>query len=121
MKILRPCDVPGIGVRTPEAYRSFQRRMLSRLGRPEPFVSDAEIHAYVSGGAWRVRCACGEAPPADPSWRLACCSGCGAVYEAVVFPLDIDAIEADLLSLDASERHWTPPAIDAAATDSEKA
>lgn len=96
--IFRPRHLPGIGVRSPDEYRALQRRYLRRSGLTvEPWLHIGEVRAHVGAGAWRVRCVCGEAPPADPDWRLACCSGCGAVYEDVAFPDDREDIEAVLL------------------------
>lgn len=97
--IFRPVHLPGIGVRTPAEYRALQARYLRLSGNLTPpwLYVGAPVHAHVGAGAWRVLCACGEAPPADPEWRLACCSGCGAIYEGVTFPEDITEIEAVLL------------------------
>lgn len=96
--IFRPVHVPGIKARTPDEYRALQVRYLRMSGNTEPpWLFIGEMRAHVGAGAWRVLCRCGEAPPADPEWRLACCSGCGAIYEGVLFPEDIAAIEAVLL------------------------
>lgn len=96
--IFRPVHLPGIGVRTPGEYRAMQVRYLRRSGNTTgPWLHVGAVHAHVGAGAWRVRCRCGEAPPADPEWQLACCSGCGAIYECVVFPDDRLAIEAVLV------------------------
>jgi len=112
--ILRPRDVPGITVRTPDEYRGRQRALLRQnpaAHSKEPWLAIATVQAYVGAGAWRVRCTCGEAPPADPDWRLACCSGCGAIYEGVHFPPadTLAAIEAVLvLRPNQATRNWRP-------------
>jgi hypothetical protein len=108
-----------LGVRTPDEYRANQRRILAlnRRAAPhkvhcDPWETEEAILAHVGASAWRVRCVCGEAPPADPEWRLACCSACGAVYVNVVFPVDWRALEVVLLKrrkfMDRNWRHpWT--------------
>lgn len=110
-RLMRPMHVPGIGARTPEEYRERQRLLMQKTGNSDPVeeVSDA-MAAHVGAGAWRVRCLCGEAPPADPEWQLACCSGCGRIYTHVEFPAEIDEIER-LLSLRPNQatRNWQLP------------
>lgn len=106
--IRRPQHVPGIGARTPEEYRALQIKYLRKTGNPtEPWVSQDPIAAHVGAGAWRVWCPCGEAPPADPEWRLACCSGCGAIHDQVEFPEEREEIERVLLKRpNHAHRNW---------------
>lgn len=66
--------------------------------------------AYIGCGVWRIECACHEAPHTDPEWKLACCFGCGAIYENVVFPERWRDIEK-LLSMRRLQQHrnWIQP------------
>jgi len=106
-----------LGVRTPAEYRARQAHFLAlnRVALPdrthsEPWESAAPITAHVGVSAWRVVCACGDAPPADPDWHLACCSACGAIYVNVVFPEDREALEAVLLKRARfADRNWRAP------------
>lgn len=76
----------------------------------DPWPAPDRLAAYIGAGAWRVRCACGEAPPTHPDWRLACCSGCGAIYEDVIFPKTAAAIEVILLKRPQPiQRNWRAP------------
>lgn len=105
------------GVRTPEEYRAKQayllahnRRALPTREHGEPQETDTPIVAYVAVSSWRVMCPCGEAPPADPDWALACCCGCGLVYVNVQFSPDREAIEAVLLKRSRwTDRNWRAP------------
>ena len=104
------------GVRTPGEYRERQRIHLAELRRARPAIVWGEPHdaivqplPFVSGGRWVVQCPCGNAPSADPGWRLACCFECGAIYADLAFPLEIAWIEALLLARPAQQnRHWFP-------------
>lgn len=107
--MLTPTIIEGplqrLGVRTPDEYRAKQAQLIANNARNAPHLthgtvheSDAPIAAHVGCGAWRVKCACGEAPPADPDWRLACCSGCGTIHTAVTFPAERAQIEELLLA-----------------------
>lgn len=106
-------ETPGLGADTPDEYREKQAQIVARQRlRPgfawlEVAVSQEPIEAYINAGTWRVRCHCGDAPPTHPEWRLACCSGCGTVYESVVFPENIEAITAALVRRpDLFTRNW---------------
>ncbi len=104
------------GARTAEEYRAKQAAHLRQLrsgyplsGFGEPHAVSEPIPAIVSGGRWVVMCPCGNAPSASPEWALACCFECGAVYEAVTFPADREAVEAALGRLPVGQpRHWAP-------------
>lgn len=104
------------GARTSDEYRAMQRRIIvnGRALRPalqwrEPWVAPAGRAVTVSGGKWVVSCDCGNGPSADPSWRLACCFECGAVYERLVFPDEAAEIERLLLARPRiGTRHWSP-------------
>lgn len=102
------------GVTSPEALRRRHAQAIAKLTRagmryrvhqdPQP------VHAFVSAGSWVVVCpACSSGCAVEPAWAIACCFGCGAVYESVVLPPDRDEIEAALLERPSvTTRHWTP-------------
>jgi hypothetical protein len=106
-----------LGVRTPAEYRKRQAAILAhnRAVAPAkthgvPWETDEPIAAHIGVSAWRVRCTCGEAPPADPEWQLACCAGCGAIYTKVVFPERREEIEAVLVKrAKFTDRNWKQP------------
>lgn len=97
----RPAQVHHVD--SPEAYRRFQRAVLAHnfdagKGRTrEPWICPVSRPVYVAMGKWLIRCVCGNAPSVDPSWRLACCIECGAVFEGLDVPAEYEAIEAVLL------------------------
>jgi hypothetical protein len=104
-----------LGVATPERYEQLQRAIITnnreadraggRKSGPwngdyrDPFeVPEAQNPpVYVGGGAWLVRCPCGDAPSVDPETRIARCCYCGRVFRQLVMPADADAIETVLL------------------------
>jgi hypothetical protein len=110
--LLTPLHVHG--ARTADEYRALQRRVISNgkaqrpaLGWREPWVVPGGREAFVSGGKWIVSCDCGNGPSADPTWTIACCFECGAVYEDVSFPADAAEIERLLLArAKVGTRHW---------------
>lgn len=42
-------------------------------------------------------CSCGEHPIYSPEWQVACCFNCGAMYDGVPPPQDLQEIERILL------------------------
>lgn len=102
---------------TPEAYREIQRTFIAQMkqARPhwpwrDPWVYVGEPkRAIVTGGFWKLLCDCGNAPSVEPSWKLACCFECGAMYEDVVIPDEWREIEATLLARPLmATRNWLP-------------
>jgi hypothetical protein len=121
--ILRPKHFAGLW-RTeltqsplPNELRTFsellraQRAHLSRNpAASEPREISEPINAYIGNGAWRIRCACGEATHAEPDVHAAACFGCGAIYVNVVFPDNFAAIEELLVKRPIqSHRNWQEP------------
>lgn len=113
--IAKPPEQHGVG--SEAAYLAHARAFLLRLGIPPGRMRavPGPSRAYVSGGAWVVKCGCGNAPSAHPGgapgWPrpIAVCLECGAVHEAVVFPADWAAAEAVLLERpDPATRHYFP-------------
>lgn len=98
-------------VQSVEAYRSvhaaFLAKRASRGARYVVHASPAPVTARVDANTWLIDCECGAGNATDPAWGLACCFGCGAVHEAIVFPADVDVIEALLLARpDVPRRGW---------------
>ena len=107
------------GVNTEADYRRAHRDAIARgrarypnLEWPEPWLALFAPSAFVAGGMWQLRCAtvgCTNCPSVSPEWRLALCWDCGAVYERVPLPVDIEAIERVLMRRpDVSSRNWLP-------------
>lgn len=117
-QILRPkhinalwANIPLPG-RTPQSHAQRHAAWLAQNpAASEPYDVDAPTFAYIGSGAWRVECACGEAPLADPEWTPAArCFGCGAVFTAVIFPSDWLAIETLLAKRRIqAHRNWHQP------------
>jgi hypothetical protein len=107
------------GVHSEAECVAHAKGFLVRLGVPPAAVRESGRmpHAYVSGGAWLVRCACQEgavvsAHPGDgtAAWPrpVAVCLACGAILRPV-FPADRAAAEAALLERpDPANRHFFP-------------
>ena len=101
------------GVRTPEAYlaahAAFIAAMQARydmLVWRDPWPAPDGARPQISGGRWLVLCTCANGCSASPEWDLACCFECGAIYRRLVWPADREALEARLMALPSSDRHW---------------
>jgi hypothetical protein len=86
----RVADTKGLmaGVATPDEYRKRMHAFLAKQGVRPP--KDASVTGAVGllepDGFVRLKCACGNYPIVDPVWQLACCFGCGGVFERVAVP-----------------------------------
>mgnify|MGYP000852484951 CR=1 FL=1 len=102
------------GVPTAAALRRRHQQAIAlkaRAGMRYTVHTDPQpVQAFVSAGSWVVVCpSCGSGCATDPAWGLACCFGCGAVFERVVFPSDPAAIEAALVErVHVPTRNWQP-------------
>lgn len=83
----------------------IQARGIARVWHPY-----ATVHARVDHGRWCADCPeCGHGMFTHRDWRIACCGECGAVYEHVTFPSQVDEIEFLLLQRPRRENHnWSP-------------
>lgn len=115
--ILRPRHISGLwgpmpmGSRTALTYQMRQKMYLAtNPAAVEPYEVTRRVEAYIGGGVWRVLCRCGEAPHADPDWKLSCCFGCGAIHTNITFPDNLEAIEALLAKRPVQlHRNWRTP------------
>lgn len=105
------------GVKSAAAFRNEQRRYLNRRNRAraweprrDPFKSKDSPLVFIASGKWLIRCTnCGNAPAVAPTFALACCFECGAIYEGVSLPPDAAAIAALLVQRpDRHTRRWYP-------------
>jgi len=96
--LLGPHQVHGSNARTEAEYRLFQRAILRRNGRGDPWVYlGPPPLMFVSGGKCVIDCPnCGNGPVVDVSRRLALCCECGAVCEGVGVPAaeDLETLTA---------------------------
>ena len=110
-RIGRPINAHG--VRSPDEYRAYARRMLDELNARFGLnlavaVREGRPPALINAGRWLVVCPCGNAPSADPDWGLAICLECGSEFRPV-FPSDVAGIETALLDRTKSpQRNWNP-------------
>lgn len=93
-----------------DAVLKNNRQRLPLLQWPGPWRSNQVMRPYINCGRWLVRCACGDCPFAHPAWQLAVCLGCGAIYEQLRFPDDMDEIVRVLCHRPhPHQRNWAPP------------
>ena len=103
-------------VRTPEAYLAAHATFIAALRAHlpddrtwrDPWPAPDGAPPIVSGGRWLVLCDCANGCSASPEWDLACCFECGAIYRRLAWPENREAIEAALLAVPMSARHWMP-------------
>lgn len=74
-----------LGVPSPQAYLG---RLVDALAHRSltAWKAGDRLRAYVNHGRWLVDCPCGESCSTSPAWGMACCLGCGAIFEAIEFP-----------------------------------
>lgn len=86
--ILGPRELHNVS--TPDAYRRAHARAIGRLvgagARVMVHVMPGPKAARIDFGNWVIDCECGAGNATDPTWGIACCFGCGAVHEDIVFP-----------------------------------
>lgn len=83
---------------------AYRRKHASAIGEKAALGMRFEVHAVaapttarINHGRWIIDCDCGAGNATDPRWGIACCFGCGAVHEHVIFPADWEALEAALV------------------------
>lgn len=98
------------GVSSEAAYVKAHRKQIAGLqkrGLPvQEHIRTDSVPAIVSAGVWLVVCDCGGGVAAGPGWSSARCFDCGAVYTAVQWPENLEAITHALLSRPTAARHW---------------
>ena len=86
------------------------KQMFPALAWPTPWISEVRPALTVRQGIWKIACAtlgCLNHPVVSVEWRLALCWDCGAIYERLLIPADIEAIERVLLQRPVPEtRNW---------------
>ena len=100
--IMTPLHVHS--VKTEGHYRAMQRAYIAK-GRakfhalnwkdPWTFIG-VKPDVMVDGGKLLVKCECGNYPSVHPEWKLALCFECGAIYEGLEMPPNLDKIEKAL-------------------------
>ena len=93
----------GFQVHTRDEYLAFQARYLEqmRIKIPHfegvPHATPSVLTVYINEGRLLVDCPCAGGVLVDAEWELACCTSCGAIYEAnqLVFPSKADLLELD--------------------------
>lgn len=110
------------GVNSANRYRQWHAEQIAngkKLYPNMPWGDPCVRHGrppdlFISGGVARIECVtddCGEAPAvwltSEP--HIACCIGCGAVYEGIELPARWSEIEAALVRRrEAAARYWNP-------------
>ncbi|MGW0785747.1 hypothetical protein [Streptomyces sp. NPDC002913] len=86
------------------------RYMESRTGRRLTPPAEAVDHAYfawINQNRWVALCVCGSAAivsPTDPRYG---CTECGYGWGALIFPEDVEAVEAEMLAIEQPHlRNW---------------
>ena len=79
------------GCNTEEDYLRLQRDAITtgrkrypNLVWSDPWISDAAVVPYVTGGLVQIRCGttgCGNCPSVSLDWGIALCWDCGAIYK----------------------------------------
>ncbi|MDX3162443.1 hypothetical protein PV516_01330 [Streptomyces scabiei] len=90
-------------------FRWYEDRVQRRVRPPDGYVIGQKTYAQINHNRWVAMCPCGSAQvvtPADP--RMAC-TECGYGWLALVFPEDVDAVEASVADELPHLRNWWHP------------
>jgi hypothetical protein len=92
----------------PVAERVFawlSYRLGRRLSPPDGPV-DQTYYARINQNRWLADCICGAAQIVSPTDPRSACTECGWGWCTLLFPDDVDAVEAALMSLPPYLRNW---------------
>lgn len=112
-----PDQPPNAWALMPAAERVFrwvELRQQRRLTPPEGFILGHRLYAQVNHNRWVADCPCGSAQVVSPEDPRMACTECGAGWFALVFPEDVQAVEAGLADLMPHDRNWWNPADESA-------
>lgn len=89
-------------------FRWMEYRMERRLLPPEENV-DQTYFARINQNRWIADCICGSAQVVSPTDPRCSCTECGWGWCTVVYPGDVAAVEAALMSQPPHLRNWWHP------------
>jgi hypothetical protein len=95
-------------------FRWVELRQQRRLVPPDGFVLGHRLYAQINHNRWVANCPCGSAQVVSPADERMACTECGAGWFVLVFPEDVQAVEAELAGLLPHERNWWNPDDEAA-------
>ncbi|MFI6103155.1 hypothetical protein [Streptomyces sp. NPDC051310] len=98
-------DVPGAEL----VFKWYSSRM-GRTVEPPAEVVDTVYYARINQNRWLVDCVCGSAQVSSPVDQRAGCTECGWGMATVIYPEDVAAVEASLMSQMPKYRNWWHPA-----------
>jgi hypothetical protein len=93
---------------SPASYAQAHGLFLERQpGRPRPHRSALALPMEVNHGRWVGLCPeCRAGVTTGKRWPEARCFGCGAIFDQVLWPEALEALEALLLERLPKNRHW---------------
>jgi hypothetical protein len=97
-------DVPGAEL----VFRWLEYRLSRRITPPTDAV-DQTYWARINQNRWVAECICGSAQVVSPVDQRFGCTECGWGWCTVVYPEDVPAIEASLMSVAPHLRNWWHP------------
>jgi len=110
--LLRPCDLYPY-VKTAADYLLGQQHAIEKkiiafpnLNWNLPWECVVVAPLKVSDSCWQLVCPCGNYPSYDPTWQLACCYSCGAIYRQPP-PAEWELVQQVLIQRKKHhQRHW---------------
>ncbi|MGW0372561.1 hypothetical protein ACWDZW_27465 [Streptomyces coeruleorubidus] len=98
-------DVPAAEL----VWKWYETRMGRRVVPPEDQVDDAYF-ARINQNRWIADCSsCGSAQVVSPTDPRYACTECNWGWCLLIFPADVDAVEASLMGLKPGMRNWWHP------------
>lgn len=103
------------GVKSADDYVRKQSGFIARLAKRGArfVVHDVvdPVEGRIDANRWLVDCVCGNCCATDPTWGIACCYACGAIYRSVTFPANEERQQVESLLVerkDLMDRAWAP-------------
>ncbi|MEU6344489.1 hypothetical protein ABZ883_26475 [Streptomyces sp. NPDC046977] len=90
-------------------WRWYELKVQRRMQPPAGMLIGQRQWARIDHNRWVSDCPCGSAQVVTPADRRFACPECGYGWIEVVFPEDVDAVEASVANDIPSERNWWNP------------
>ncbi len=98
-------DVPA----AERVFRWAEHRQQRRVVPPEGVIIGQRIYAQINHNRWVANCPCGSAQVVSPADPRTACTECRLGWIVLVFPGDVEAVEASVAHELPHLRNWWHP------------
>lgn len=90
-------------------FRWIEHRAQRRVSAPDGTLLGQRAWARINHNRWVADCPCGSAQVVSPADPRTACTECGYGWVPLVFPADVDAVEASVAEELPHLRNWVNP------------